>query len=664
MTSPDRKRRKDPAHETPSPPHKQGKPAAKGKAAKLSDDDSALALVEYARGGKVPTATPQMPVEFRKGCSLVKTERLDGFNQWREGMEARRETEPERIGLVLAALERAEATFGGFGGASQGGNGEKGADDTPSEGGFGGFGGAWREPKPIRAELSPVPPMTPEMIPAKLRPWLVDVSYRMSCALDFVAVGAVVTLASVIGRSVAIFPKRRDDWKVIPNLWGGIVAPPGALKSPALEEVKKPLERLSVAADKAHALSIEDFNARVLMAKIDAKNAGTRLEKARKAMNRPSGGADSMSEDDMLDLAKSITQAETMVVPSAKRYILQTSSAQAMQKVLGENPRGLMRFEDELIKILQFLEDPKNTEAKGLYLTAWNGGANDNNDTLSRGRVKAKLTLSILGGIQPGPLLPYVRAACGGAGDDGFMQRFQVLAYPDEPGTFVNVDEFPNREARELAYTVYEFLDRLEEEPNLAGAERGTWDDEKEVPCLRFDDDSQKIFNSWYEPFINDKVMNCIESNAMKNHLAKYRSLFPSLALIFHLVDVASGESKAGPVTAKATGMAAEWCLYLEAHARRIYQASFDADPEPGKKLLARIQKGAVPSPFTVRWIYRRDWSGLDKDGAERAVNCLEEHGYIRAEETPPGADGRPTTLYHIHPDYPRKATEKEDEKS
>lgn len=612
----------------------------------LTDEQAAAVLVEVERSAEPRQLPPPDVMKRLEGDWPALVNLAQEGGDLEPKLAKIRRKDKARAAEILAKITAARS-----------------APAVPTLDGFGGFGGEWGEPKPIRAELSPVPPMIPEMIPAKLRGWLVDIANRMSCSLDFVAAGAIVTLGSVIGRSVLMHPKRKDDWKVTPNLWGGIVAPPGSLKSPALEEVKKPLKRLSIAADKAHALAVEEHNANVLMAKTDAKIATARLEKARKSMSGPSGGAGSMSDEDMHHLAKSIAKSETMVEPSAKRYILQTSSPQAMQKILGENPRGLMRFEDELIKILRFLDDPKQGEAKGMYLTGWNGGVDDDNDTLSRGRVKAMLTLSILGGIQPGPLLPYVRAACSGQEDDGFMQRFQVLVYPDEPGSFVNVDEFPDRDARERAYSVYEFLDRLEAEPELAGAERGTWDDEADPPFLHFDEEAQEVFNAWYEPFINEKVNNPLESTAMRNHLAKFRSLYPTLALIFHLVDVASHESMPGPVTAKATRMAAEWCLYLEAHARRIYQASFDADPEPGKKLLARIQKGSVPSPFTAQWIYKRDWSGLDKDATERAINCLEDRGYIRGEETPEGTNGRPTVRYHIHPEYPRKAEREGGEK-
>ncbi len=52
------------------------------------------------------------------------------------------------------------------------------------------------------------------------------------------------------------------------------------------------------------------------------------------------------------------------------------------------------------------------------------------------------------------------------------------------------------------------------------------------------------------------------------SHLAKYRSLLPSLALLFHLIDgVDTG--RRGPVSGAAAAQAAAWCEYLAAHARR-----------------------------------------------------------------------------------------------
>jgi hypothetical protein len=83
-----------------------------------------------------------------------------------------------------------------------------------------------------------------------LRDWIADTAYRMQCPIDFCAVGAIGILAAVVGAGIGIKPKRKDDWLIVPNLWGGVIGPPSKKKTPALAEMVKALGRLEkLAAD-------------------------------------------------------------------------------------------------------------------------------------------------------------------------------------------------------------------------------------------------------------------------------------------------------------------------------------------------------------------------------------------------------------------------------
>ena len=106
----------------------------------------------------------------------------------------------------------------------------------------------WPEPIPITNNLLAVLPMEPEMIPEPLRPWLINIAYRMKCPLDFVASTAIVMLSSLIGTRLTIQPKTRDDWTIVPNLWGAVIGDPSSMKTPSTSEVFKPLTRLVLAA--------------------------------------------------------------------------------------------------------------------------------------------------------------------------------------------------------------------------------------------------------------------------------------------------------------------------------------------------------------------------------------------------------------------------------
>src|SRR5215471_9576486 len=111
---------------------------------------------------------------------------------------------------------------------------------------------AWPDPDPLPAELPDVEPFDFDLLPTSLRPWIEDIAERVQCPPDYPAVGAIVSLASVIGRKVAARPKAMDDWYELPNLWGCIVGRPGVLKTPALAEAMRPLHRLEAKARESY----------------------------------------------------------------------------------------------------------------------------------------------------------------------------------------------------------------------------------------------------------------------------------------------------------------------------------------------------------------------------------------------------------------------------
>lgn len=142
---------------------------------------------------------------------------------------------------------------------------------------------AWPEPLPIPCTLLPVEAFDNNLLPAVLRPWVADIANRMQCPPDFPAVGAMVALSSVIGRKVCIRPKRFDDWQVVPNLWGAIVGRPGVMKSPALSEVMKPLDRLAIIAGNLHTEAMRDHEIKAKLEEMSGKTAEAKAQNLVKA---------------------------------------------------------------------------------------------------------------------------------------------------------------------------------------------------------------------------------------------------------------------------------------------------------------------------------------------------------------------------------------------
>jgi hypothetical protein len=157
-----------------------------------------------------------------------------------------------------------------------------------------------------------------------------------------------------------------------------------------------------------------------------------------------------------------------------------------------------------------------------------------------------------------------------------------------------------------------------------------------------------QLRDAWRATLENTKLRCEGESPLIESHLAKYRSLMPSLALLFHLIELVD-RNATGPVSIDATRQAVAWCEYLESHVRRIYQASFEGDPEPAGRLLGRIRSGSVSNPFAARDVVNKGWSGLSKtEEVDRAVAVLEAQDWVKTITV--RTSGRPRTEIHVNP--------------
>ncbi len=114
----------------------------------------------------------------------------------------------------------------------------------------------WSVPQEIRTDLPLAPSFEARtLLPPTLADFVLDEADRMPCSPDYIAAALIVCLGSVIGARCGIKPKRRDDWIVTPNLFGGIVGDPSSKKSPALGTVTRFLDRLVDASSKLSQLS-------------------------------------------------------------------------------------------------------------------------------------------------------------------------------------------------------------------------------------------------------------------------------------------------------------------------------------------------------------------------------------------------------------------------
>ena len=483
----------------------------------------------------------------------------------------------------------------------------------------------WSEPQPLPAKLPTVEQFRAEMLPEAFRAWVEDTAERMQCPPDFPAVASMVALAAVVGRQVGMRPQQWDDWLVVPNLWGAIVGRPGVMKTPAIQEPLKAMEGLQARARLQYETEQKTHAANNLVAE------------ERKKLDREKIKAALRKNEDATGLALEAVKEEKE--PVRRRYVVNDTTVEKLGEILSGNPRGLLLFRDELVGFLKSLDRDGREGDRSFYLESWNGNGHFTYDRIGRGTVEIEAAcVSILGGIQPGPLSHYLRRIVrGGADDDGLLQRFQLAVWPDVTTEWVNHDRTPNLQAREDAYAVLERLD------NIAPATISAKQEDGDLPYLRFAPDAQKLFVEWRTE-LEHRIRQDDNPPLIEAHLAKYRSLVPTLALLIHLADVGHG-----PVGEMALRRACAWAEYLESHARRIYAPALLPASAAAHALAGRLRKRSLESGFTLRNVYMKGWHGLtEREEVQEAVELLEDLGWLRG--TPEKTGGRPTIRYAVNP--------------
>ena len=493
--------------------------------------------------------------------------------------------------------------------------------------------GEWSDPTPLPNALPGVAPFEAELLPETLRGWVSDIAHRMQCPADFTAVAAVVALSSLIGARAMVSPKAHDDWQAAPNLWGLVIGNPGMMKSPAMLEATRPLDRLEADERKSWQAKHDVWEVDRDVAAMATNQR--RRDAATQALKNP-------------DAARALlTPIKPEPEPVARRYTVNDASVEKLQEILADNPWGLLVFRDELHGLICAMDRPGQEGSRGFYLTGYDGKAGYTTDRIMRGtNYIPRVCLSMLGSIQPGKVQSYIREAVhGGAADDGLLQRFGLTVWPDINPNFTYVDRRPDSEARERAEAVFKRLNDLK--PT----------EECEPQVWRFSPEAQALFEQWLVPFETELRGGELHP-ALVSHLAKYRKLIPALALIFALVDAPDSGCV---IHQRELARALEWGDYLRTHAERLYSAAVIPETAGARQLLAKIKGGHLKGDDGARlesfipWkVSTKGWTGLgNSEAVRKAADLLAEYGWLE-HEVPESRDakgrGRPSERYRIHP--------------
>lgn len=468
---------------------------------------------------------------------------------------------------------------------------------------------SWKPPTPLTA-LPPAEPF-PRVFPEVLESFIDEISWATNTPRDYSATPLLSVASGAIGNSrrLAI-----DDTQYqSAAIFAVIVGRPGTGKSRPLELIQEPLEKAEHANYEMWREAIKNWE----------------------------------SSDDETRGPK----------PSLKRCWIDDTTTEAMVRILGENPRGLIMVRDELSALItscdQYKAGGKGSDRQN-YLKMWSGSSiKVDRKNLEGIPISVRRPfLSIVGGIQPS----IVSSLRGTQGDDGFLDRF-LISYPDVlPARGADRRSLTQDAKEHWEATVQTLLDLqmgLEEQayrPRMVHLTTDGWDVWKEL--------------TW-------KHAAQVNATDFPDGLhGPYAKLCPGyvgrLSLVIHCLRWACGDVTGENVDGESVRRAFILVDYYKAHYRRLY-SSMGADPrtQEASKVLAWIARTRPAGTFSRREVYHDLRHGFSTpEAVEKPLELLSEHGYIRPLPEPLKTIGRkPTPKYEVNPLLQAELADQKDQK-
>lgn len=483
------------------------------------------------------------------------------------------------------------------------------------------------EPSPLPAGRVPSERLDLGMLPEPFRAFVAATAARAECAPDLPAAAVMVALAAVAGRALRVRPDPEGAETVVPNLWGALVTAAPVTAGPAVAGVLAALDHLEA---RAHS----DFTQAQATWRARRAAYRTAVQAWRRRVR------ESPPERHALG-ALAAVYPEPPLRPRRRRHQTATGRVDALIHLLNGSPAGLLLRADDLGGWLRRLVRPGNEGERHFLLRCWDGSA----PGLDYDRPEGESLhcdhpcLSVLGWTSPEACRRLLAHPEAGPAAAELLGRFALLVVAD--GAAPPPAPAPAAEAagdgRARAFQVFE---RLEAYLRPGAA-----------PVVPFSPAAATHGLAWRAAL--DARLRV--GDPLAPHLMAQRKAMPALALLIHAAEQADRERGPEAVPLAAAERATAWCDLLLAHARRLHGVEAPA-VDGARALLERIAAGELPSPFTVRDVYRRHWTGLGSpDAARAAVAVLERHAYLAAEPVPTTSrGGKPTRRYHIHPQVRR----------
>ncbi|MFT6631466.1 MAG: 5S rRNA maturation endonuclease (ribonuclease M5) [Bacteriovoracaceae bacterium] len=490
---------------------------------------------------------------------------------------------------------------------------------------------AWKKPKIIAHRLPRVRRIASEECHPLIYDFAMEEAAISQTHPDMYIASALVSIGSFTARCFNIQPINQNPYYIeSSNIWGLIVAPPGSKKS--------------TASKKGCFGIIGEINKQLMELEKKGVSERRQVQKDLKLLNSRMGSLKKLKEYNVEEYEKVKSEANELEVNLEKvplRYrtlIVNDITSGALIKRLSLTNENVLFYQDELSGLLGSFNNSFKSDLRPILLQAWNGTEDYYKETKQDGvEFIKRLSLSILGSIQPSKITPLLSEVLHGLNDDGFLQRFQFVVFPDFD-ELIPSNGIYNKE----------YLLKLENIMNLVF----NYYESIEAPqTIKISREARK----YYDLITQIKPNNSYDTQEYEilfSFLAKMPKLFVSLALIFEILDNYRELSSLKEVSHDSAKTAYNLCLKLIQYLEKLLYKQLNPNKTLSHILIEKIDAGLIRDRMTIREINRKGWKGLKHP--QEVLNGLSElelQDWIKIKEvTPASGYGRKSEIVEINP--------------
>lgn len=325
-----------------------------------------------------------------------------------------------------------------------------------------------------------------EVFSKNIQSYLLECSTKLDSSIDYMGVSLLWTISLVVGNAIQIEVKK--GWREPGILWIAIVGRAGVGKTPSINNIIFPIEKINAKEIKTYIKEREEY---------DSYEALSKKEK-----------------EDYPEIKK----------PVKKQFIANDITIEALVDLHQESDNGVGVFKDELAGWIKDMNKYRDGSDLEFWLSTWSGKSVNVNRVTRKGSFVDKPFIPVLGGIQPDIFTSFYTDE---NKDSGFLDRL-LLCYPDKKVEYYNDAEI-NEEVikwyKEVIIYIYDQV-RINTERN---------EDGDIVPAIALMDKDAK--SEWKRIFneITDLQNNDNESEYMKSIYPKQKAYIPRFALLLNV---------------------------------------------------------------------------------------------------------------------------------